>query len=247
MNAHASGTVVVRTRLDHGIYRSERDAWAAADMAWPLDRTHVDLALDVADYRSVLLAGSYGGIGAGRTDVIAIGIDGEEVDLSELLCDDCGGRWSEFLASLPPGELDQADYQAVVALRDVVWDGTNHVQCHPQRTWHMLPADFTREQLSAHCSVKWTEDGVPYDLAVDDGYEVVDSYEDGWGNRGWDHRDLGVEGITRALYDARVPCEVAEMGGPSDGAGTRWACVYVIVATDDVVNATNALDAVSPE
>ena len=219
----------VVTRLNKGIYRSDREAWEKRDIELPATRAHLAYALDVADYRSIETTGSYGTIGAGSTNV--------EIDTPDgvLTVDDYPDR-----ADLPEMEDGNIDEFAgnILAMQGSVWDGNNHVPFTPSRSLAWLSDDKRRVEDS-HCIVQWpgSDEYAPEVEAVP-GWAIVDESWTVWGNEGWRCGADTVDDITNTLDAAEIEHDEFYMDYGQDGAD-----VVVVVPEDKLTTAQAALDA----
>lgn len=238
-------TLLVRSRLHSGIYASDRAAVEATDQTYPATRLHVVLALDVAAYRRLFYAGSYGSIGAGYTEVALLAPDGRELGLLETddydhlyvrEADDPGlGRripWSE----LPQGTVDQEFRDAVDKLIDRVWDGHNLVDFCPEALSY-CPA-FERA-LNDHLGLLETSDSI--EVVAAPGWAILDCSEEFY-DTGFDLPGAyAVEDLTRPLEAAGIDYELGFWS--RNGLNT-----YVAVRTADLDRAEQAVrDALTPD
>ena len=113
---------LVASSLHPGMERGLRDA-EAHGREFPPTQAGLALSLDFADYTQLENRGSYGAVGAGRTEVLAVVAEGARIPVSHIP--------QQALSALPVGTLYPADWGE---MDRAVWDGQNHVPFSPTRS-----------------------------------------------------------------------------------------------------------------
>lgn len=135
---------VLRERLHNGIYRSDRQRCANADLIVSYDYAHLALVLDLRDRLQNENTGTYGNIGAGSVFVEIVSLDepvegvGDPDYYPDDECSIVDDIDDVFSVPVPSGGLTPDDLRNH-PFYDSVWDGENWVDTWLSRSARYIP------------------------------------------------------------------------------------------------------------
>lgn len=229
-------TIGIRTILNEGIYRSDREHESQITEIGPLDRAHIALALDANDHEAARCCGSYGSIGAGNNEIVITSDEDEDEEYTFDPVDDLECEIeSELEIELDDGELS---WDEVNDWTGSVWDGHNHVVIAASRSARFVCGEDV--EYDGHVKITWecNEDGYRYpaNTEVTDGWIEVDGYAtNGYGNEGSCFDLDTVESVNDALGSEKSEISFHD-DGASNAPGEFWMWVVAPECENMAIN-----------
>ena len=229
LQSSAAVRVDLRYWLHPGL--ADSDSLTGLIESYPGTHAGLALALDRADHDTLELQGAYGR--AEAYAVIATN-DGQMLRVSDdpNCLDGEIDEEAAFGCVAPGGELSPAD---VLGLRELVWDGNNHVAFAPDRSLRFVDPDRRWERIGP-VEIRWGVDGEAPDIRWNDGWDVADEYYSALGNQPWEHGDAELEAREAALDAAGIKYETVEVARSGEDRD-----VMIMVPTCELERAVAAM------